>query len=306
MKTALFTIACLLGAAAVPVTAQNAAEDGAFEEAFSDGAEAQADVYDETIGEWRVYDGQTDRGERRVFMHKDLGPERYLEFDLYEGGGAAITFADPDCGFGSSFDVQELGNAHAAGLAAKYEDMLDTDSCDARAAVPTVEELIEPLARLEEWLAARPFPAAGYWKSEDRLLTIGRGEGRGVGRYQGRVSIVYLEPDEDARGPAEVTVKIYDCDAFDGRTLPVPSGDPAEAQDIALAVLSERAEACGLDPAEPARLADGLPEGLARQKEYLDHLAADEDYDPYADEMQPPMAEDRADATEPAEPQDYR
>jgi hypothetical protein len=309
MKTALFTIACLLGAAAVPALAQDADDgDAAFEDAFGTGDEAdtaaEPEFHDETIGEWRVYDGQTDRGERRVFMHKDLGPDRYLEFDLQEGGGAAVTFGDPNCGFGSSFDVQELGEARAAGLADKFADMLDDDSCDARSAVPTVEELVEPLAKLDEWVAARPFPAAGYWKPEDRVLSLGHGDGHGVGRYEGRVSIVYLEPEEGARGPAEVIVNIYECPGFDGRTLPVRSDDPAEAQDIARTVLEERAEACGLDPETPARLADGLPEGLAAQKAYAAQLASDDqgysadDYDPGVEPSDDPTLESPSDYSE--------
>lgn len=306
MKTTLFIIACLVGASAVPARAQDESPD-AFEEAFSDGAEPEAESHDETIGDWRVYDGPTADGERRVFMRKDLGPERYLEFDLMEGGGAGVTFGDPNCGFGSSFDVQELGEARAAGLADKYGDMLDDDSCDARSAIPTVEELVEPLAKLEEWVAARPFPAAGYWKPEDRLLTVGQGQGQGVGRYEGRVSVVYLEPVDGARGPAEVTVNIYDCDAFLGRTLPVRSGGSAEAQDIALAVLSERADACGLDPETPARLAEGLPEGLAAQKAYMASLAENEAYDRYADDTGSDEVEPYATEIEPEpiEPTSY-
>ena len=301
MKTALLTIACLIGAAAVPALAQDA-PDESFEEAFSDGAQPAAEVGDETIGEWRVYDGPTAGGERRVYMRKELGPERYLEFDLMEGGGAAVTFGDPNCGFGSSFDVEELGGARAAGLADRYAEMLDDNSCDARSAIPTTEELIEPLAKLEEWVAARPFPAATYWKPEDRLLSIGQGEGRGVSRYEGRVSIVYLEPRDGARGPAEVSVNIYQCDAFDGRTLPVRSGGPAEAQDIARTILSERAEACELDPETPARLADGLPEGFAANEAYLASLAEDDDYDPFADEAEADPMQQAAVEPEPLEP----
>ena len=303
MKTALFTITCLLGAATVPAFAQDETGD-AFEEAFGDEAEAaedaalDAEVRDETIGEWRVYDGPTAAGERRVFMRKELGPERYLEFDLMEGGGAAVTFGDPNCGFGSSFDVQELGGARAAGLADKFADMLDDDSCDARSAIPTVEELVEPLAKLEEWVAARLFPAATYWKPEDRLLSIGRGDGKGVSRYEGRLSIVYLEPFGDARGPAEVTVNIYECPGFDGRTLAVRSGDPAEAQAIARDILEQRAEACELEPDAVARIVEGLPEGLEAVKAYAARLAEDDDHDPYADDVD-------AENTEPLEPTTY-
>lgn len=305
MKTALFTIACLLSAATVPALAQDETGD-AFEEAFGEEAEAtddaapEAEFNDETIGEWRVYDGPTAAGERRVFMRKEIGPERYLEFDLMEGGSAAVTFGDPDCGFGSSFDVQELGGARAAGLADKYADMLDDDSCDARSAIPSVEELVEPLAKLEEWVAARPFPAATYWKPEDRVLTIGQGEGKGVGRYEGRVSIVYLEPFGNARGPAEVTVNIYECPGFDGRTLAVRSGNPAEAQDIARAILDQRTEACELEPDEVARIVDGLPEGLEAVKAYAARLAEDDDYDSYAGDVDAP-----ADDTEPLEQTTY-
>lgn len=301
MKTALFPIACLIGAAAVPATAQDEAED-AFKEAFADGAEPAPAFLEETIGEWRLYDGPTATGERRVFMRKDLGPDRYLEFDLMEGGGAAVTFGDPACGFGSTFDVQELGGARAAGLADKYAELLDTASCNAESARPTIEELIEPLERIEEWIAARPFPAASYWKAEERLLSIGSGEGRGVGRYEGRVSVVYLEPFDGARGPAEVIVNIYECPGFDGRTLAVRSGDPAEAQDIARAVLEQRAEACELDPDVPARLVDGLPEGLQAVRDFTSRRAADDDYDPLAEEPDVDTWEDPAIEPEPVEP----
>lgn len=301
MKTALFTIACLLGAAALPAAAQEETSDS-FEDAFADGAEPAPEVGDETIGEWRLYDGPTATGERRVFMRKDLGPDRYLEFDLMEGGGAAVTFGDPACGFGSTFDVQELGGARAAGLADKYAELLDTASCNAESALPTVEELIEPLAQLEEWVAARPFPAASYWKHEERLLSLGSGEGRGVGRYEGRVSVVYLEPADSARGPAEVIVNIYECPGFDGRTLPVRSGDPAEAQDIARSVLEQRAEACELDPAVPARIVEGLPEGLQAIRNYADRLAADDGYDPFAGEPDVDTYDEPAVEPEPTEP----
>ena len=290
MKTPITALAMVLAAAGMPVAAQDAEDASpseAFEEAFEEIAEgdaAEPGVRDETLGEWRLYDGPTVAGDRRVFMHKDLGPERYVEFDMTEGGGATLAMVDPDCGFTSNFSVEELGEDRAAGLAEKLAGLLEENSCDAAPAMGA-EELAEPLALLEAWVAERPFPAAGYWKGETRVLTLGEGEGRGVGRYEGRVSIVYLEPDEDARGPAEVLVNIYDCDAFAGRTLPVASGDPAEAQDIARAVLEERAAACALDPGLAARLTEGLPEALARQAQYRSARAADDDYDETEDDL---------------------
>lgn len=291
MKTPISALAAVLavtGGAAASQELEESSTSQEFEQAFeamAEGDAAEPEVRDETLGEWRLYDGPTDAGARRVFMRKDVAPGRYVEFDLLEGGGAALAFVDPDCGFVGNFDLQELGEDRAAGVAERFAEMLDEDACNARAAVPSAEELAGPLALLDEWVAERPFPAAGYWKAETRLLTLGEGEGRGVGRYEGTVSIVYLEPDADARGPAEVAVNIYQCDAFSGRTLPVVSGDPAEAQDIARAVLEERAEACGLDPATPARLADGLPEGLARQKEYRSARADDNAYDDSEDDL---------------------
>lgn len=290
MRTAATTLAMILAAAALPAAAQDASPSSeAFDEAFGTEEPADAsvgDYHEETLGEWRLFDAPTAEGERRVFMQKDLGPERSIEFDLQEGNGAAISLRDPDCGLGLSFPLRELGEGRATALAEKFSDMLDVDSCDARAAIPTTEELAEPLAQLEAWIAERPFPAAGSWKPERRPLTLGRGEGVGVGRYEGTVAIVYLEPEVGARGPAEVLVNIYECEGFEGRTLPVRSGEPAEAQDIALAVLEERAVACGLDPVATARLVEGLPEGLAAHKEYQASLAdegdwqSDEPYDP--------------------------
>ena len=299
MRTAVSALAMILAAAAVPTTAQDAGTSE-FDEAFAeestdaagDEASADAEYHEATVGDWRAVDGLTSNGSRRVFMRKELGPERYLDVDLFEGGMASVTFADPECGFGASFDVQELGADRAAALAERFEDLLDTDSCPAREAVPSAEERVEPLAQLAAWAAERPFPAAGYWKAETRPLELGQGEGRGVSRYEGTVGIVYLEPNREARGPAEIKVNIYQCEAFAGRTLPVHSGDPAEAEAIALAVLEERAEACGLDPEAPARLTAGLAEGLAAQREYFASAEAAEDedtYDPYEPEENDPL-----------------
>lgn len=290
MRTAVSTLAMILAAAALPAGAQERAQSSQeFDEAFGTEAAdvaADAEYNDETIGEWRAFDGLTSAGERRVFMRKELGPERFLDFDLFEGGMASVTFADPECGFGASFDLQELGAERARGLTERFDDLLDVDSCNAREAIPTAEELAEPLARLDAWVAERPFPAAGYWKAESRPLELGSGEGRGVSRYEGTVGIVYLEPGSEARGTAEIKVNIYQCEGFSGRTLPVRSGDPAEAQAIALAVLEERAAACGLDPETPARLVAGLPEGLAALKTY--HASLDDGDDWVADEPDDP------------------
>lgn len=296
MRTAVSALAMILAAAAMPIGAQESTTE-AFDEAFADEAAneaAGAEYHEAKFGEWVAVDGLTSAASRRVFMRKELGPERFLDVDLFEGGMASVTFLDPECSFGASFDVQELGRDRAAALAERFEDLLDTDSCNAREAVPSAEELAEPLAQLAAWVAERPFPAAGYWKPETRPLELGRGEGRGVSRYEGTVGIVYLEPDRASRGPAEIKVNIYECDAFRGRTLPVASGDPAEAQAIALAVLEERAEACGLDPQAPARLTAGLVEGLAAMKEYYtsaeaDDWNSDEPDEPYEPEENDPL-----------------
>ncbi|MGN6500189.1 MAG: hypothetical protein ACTHKM_08575, partial [Tsuneonella sp.] len=152
------------------------------------------------------------------------------------------------------------------GLHAKFADMLDDDTCQAREAIPSAEDLAEPLAKIGEYLAARPFPAAGYWRWEERILKLGEGLGEGVVRYDGKVAVIFLEPKGDARGPDQVTLSIVDCPDFSEDTQPVASGDPAEAQDIALHMLQDHAEACGLSPDDPARISDGLAEGFAQRK----------------------------------------
>lgn len=276
-------------AAAMPALAQ----EGSFEDAFGgqDSAEAPAEdaaastpameAHDETVDGWRVYDGPTTQGERRVFMHKELGsPDRYVEFQESPGGHGLIAFHDAvgDCDFTADFDMAELGLDRTAGLHTKFADMLDDDTCQAREAIPTSEELAGPLAKIDEYLAARPFPAAGYWRWEERILKLGEGLGEGVVRYDGKVAVIFLEPKEGARGPDQVTLSIVDCPDFSEDTKPVESGDPAEAQDIALHLLQDQAEACGLSPDDPARISDGLAEGFAQRK--AENAAEPEEVEP--------------------------
>jgi hypothetical protein len=287
------TLAAAAGGLALAAAMPALAQEGSFEDAFGgqDSAETPAEdaaapvpaieTHDETVGDWRVFDGATTQGERRVFMHKDLGsPDRYVEFQENPGGRGLIAFHDTEGGCDTTidFDMAELGLNRAAGLHAKFADMLDEDACAARDAVPSAEELAAPLAKIDEYLAARPFPAAGYWRWEERILKLGDGLGEGVVRYAGKVAVIFLEPKAGARGPDQVTLSIVDCPDFSEDTQPVESGDPAEAQEIALHMLQDHAEACGLSPDDPARISDGLAEGFAQRK--AENAAEPDDAEP--------------------------
>lgn len=216
------------------------------------------------IGEWALEDTVFADETRSVSMSRPIGAGSAV-YAVLAGSRRMARISTEECGLSIGFQ-RGAPSASAADAAEQFAAIYSDPEMPCSVGTPdgslSEAELAPAIAMLERWVEQEPFPVWMVWETV-RGSTQHGDFGFGVTHFEGGLQVDYLVPEQGS-GPAELRIRMIECDALWEDLTDIAPPDAARAEQVAQERLAHFAADCGFDPNLPTQFVQGLEAGYVR------------------------------------------